>query len=205
MALAAAAIGGLASGGANLISSLGTAGIQYAAGKSLQSSEQTYNQNVMSRAESAYTSVGLPKFLAYSGNSGAAHLPGQQFQVRGGNFYSSGLVGQSLPVFSTPMQQYTHQGRPGATIGPPEEERDQSFGNNFNMQPRNFWSGTSGKNQFNFYSQNDRAGLGSGRYGITMQNSPTTSSNVPAHRSAAGLLNTPPTHYPNGSAFYAHG
>lgn len=119
MAAALAAV----AGASNVLASLGSTAIQSGTSIALQQNEQSYNQNVMSRAEDAFTSAGLPKFLAYSGgNSESTHLPGQQFQLRGSNFYSAGLVGQNVPFLSTPYQAFTHTGRPTAAISNPNTE-----------------------------------------------------------------------------------
>lgn len=77
----------------------------------------------MDTATKAFTDVGLPKYMAYTGNSGSLHLPGQQYHVSGSNFYSAGLVGQSVPFLSTPYQAFTHTGRPNTTVNQPSERR----------------------------------------------------------------------------------
>lgn len=185
MAAAAAAVG-LASAGSNLVSSLSTAGIQAFASEKLQSNEQTYNLGIMSHIEDTYANAGLPKYLAYSGGQQKDSLPGQQFQVRGGAYYSAGLVGQNLPVFPSQYSQYEHQGRPGDTGRmyanvPPWNE----VGEENNMQNLN-------------RGQNDRLGLGNGRYfvrgqtqyplGYTAVNNPTGNRQVAAHQQAARIF-----------------
>lgn len=105
-------VGNAVAGGSNIIASLGSTGIQSMTSLKMQENEQNYNKSVMDRAEKAYTDVGLPKFQAYSGNSGANQLPGQQFHMRGSNYYSAGIVGQNVPFLSTPYQSFTHTGQP---------------------------------------------------------------------------------------------
>lgn len=122
--MAAAALAGAAvSGGSNIIASLGSTGLQSYTSLKLQSNEQDYNKGVMQTATKAFTDVGLPKYMAFTGNSGGLHLPGQQFHVTGSNFYSAGLVGQSVPFLSTPYQAFTHTGRPNNTVNTPTERR----------------------------------------------------------------------------------
>lgn len=176
--MAAAAAAAIGSAGSNLLGSLGTAGIQAATSMKLQSNEQEFNTGVMNRAENAFSSAGLPKFMAYTGNSGSGglHLPGQQFQVRGGNYASAGLVGQNVPFISTPMQSYTQTGRPngGSAIRPWNE-----------IQKENEMGELS-----RFPSQNDRMGLGYGRYFMRggIINQPTTSRALATHVAARQAL-----------------
>lgn len=86
----------------------------------------------------AFTKYGLPEFMAYqSGNSGS--IPTMKFSLGGGNYQQGGPVGSNLPVFTTPYQQYLHQGTPNKQI--------------------NFVRGQAGT-----AGQNDRVGLGAGRY-----------------------------------------
>jgi hypothetical protein len=115
MAAAAAGVAAI-SGASNFATSLASTGLQVYASKSLQQNEQQFNTNVMSRAEKAFTDVGLPKYQAYTGNSGNLQLPGQQFHIVGSNFYSAGLVGQNVPFLSTPYQSFTHTGRPNESV-----------------------------------------------------------------------------------------
>lgn len=152
-----AAVAALAAG-ASITSSLGTAGMQIY-GNSLNNQQQLSNANSMAdRAEGAYTSAGLPKYLAWSDSSSGNSLPGQRFQVAGANFYSAGPVNSNLPVYSTSASQMTHNStpRPNANIRPPEQFNVD--GNNIEMNQRgriNFVPGLG---------QNDRMGLGFGRY-----------------------------------------
>jgi hypothetical protein len=201
---AIAAIGGLIAGGSNMISSLGSTAIQAGTSMALQSHEQSYNSSVMDRVEKAYTSVGLPKFMAYSGGANnSMQLPGQQFHVRGSNFYSSGLVGQNVPFLSTPYQTYTHTGRPS-----------ESTNNSYNAVPpwnepgeNNEMSNLSGNTSYMnlpinraFMSQLNSAGTGemsrmptsiftrTNFNNNTVLNHQTSDRNVDAHRTAANLL-----------------
>lgn len=187
--MAAALIGAAVSGGSNILSSLGTAGIQSATSVGLQSSEQSFNQNVMSRAENAFTSVGLPKYMAYGG-SDDTHLPGQQFQLRGGNFYSAGLVGQNVPFLSTSYQALTHTGRPNVTNPP-----NNALGKNNEMGIAS--SSRPGLGYVNFVKGSDSTMPGTSRQPprISMINNPVGTYNsdkqLMNHAMAAKYLNNP--------------
>lgn len=140
-ALLASVAGSAVAGGSNMISSLGTAGIQAGVNYGMQQSAQDYNDKIIKGATDSFTKYGLPEFMAYqsggSGNSGT--IPAMKFSLGGGNYQQGGPVGSNLPVFTTPYQQYLHQGTPNKQI-------------NFVRAG----AGTSG--------QNDRVGLGAGRY-----------------------------------------
>lgn len=155
--MAAALAGAAVSGGSNMVSSLGTAGMQGAIGLKMQQNEQNYNDSVINRAVQSFTKYGLPEFNAFqSGNSN--QLPAMKFSLGGGNYQKGGPVGSNLPVFTTPYQQYFHQGTPNkVTNNSPSAHfnRDANGGDgavSFNIGGRNY------------VGQGDRLGLGNGRY-----------------------------------------
>lgn len=157
MAMAAALAGAAVSGGSNILSSLGTAGIQAGTGLKMQQNEQDYNDTVINRAVSSFTKYGLPEFNAFqSGNNN--QMPSMKFSLGGANYYQGGPVGSNLPVFTTPYQQYFHQGTPAKQKTP---SPSAVFNRNAN--------GGDGSVSFrfgntSFAGQTDRAGLGTGRY-----------------------------------------
>lgn len=134
---AALLAGSVISGGSNIAASLGSTGLQSYTSLKLQQNEQSYNQKIMSTATKAYTDAGLPKYMAFSGNSGGFHLPGQQYHVTGSNFYSAGLVGQSVPFLSTPYQAFTHTGRPNNTVNQQDTGRRAGLGQYSQVRPWN--------------------------------------------------------------------
>ncbi|AOC55073.1 ORF3 [Duwamo virus] len=167
--MAAAAIGATAAAGAsNIVSSGLTAGLQIY-GNSLNNSQQfAYNDSVISRAEHAFTDNGLPKYMAYQSNSGTT--PTKMYQISGGNFYSAGPVNSNLPMYTTTAQQAFHAAapRPNARVGPGEPAIPNwgDIHNGMPMVP---------------VGQNNRQGLGFGRYNIAnnfVQGGPMLNANV---------------------------
>jgi hypothetical protein len=160
MAMVAALAGAAISGGSNMVSSLGTAGIQAGSGMIMQDKDQKYNDTVINRAVQSYTKYNLPEFNAFqSGNNN--QMPATKFSLGGGNYFHGGPVGSNLPVFTTPYQQYFHQGTPNKPPTPSPTARFNRSGN-----------GGDGSVTFNiggreFAGQNDRLGIGNGRYSAT--------------------------------------
>lgn len=183
MAAAAAAVAGISSG-SNLLGSLGTAGLQIY-GNTLNNQQQYSNTlNLGKYAESAYQEAGLPRYLAWE-NGGSSSLPGQKYQVAGANFYSAGPVNSNLPFYSSSTSQFTHNStpRPNANQGARIPPWNEPQGNNEMIQ---FVRGQG---------QNDRLGLGFGRYGGPnnfVQGGPMLAAaaqrNQPAHIAAARAL-----------------
>lgn len=139
---------GAVSGGSNMISSMGSAGIQQGASEKLQENDQNFSREMAGRAESSFTSVGLPKYMAYSGGAQTnTSLPGSQFHLHGSNYFNAGLVGQSVPFISTDYQTLTHTGKPENPNSP-------------NSRPIR----APQQSGMNYMGQFDRVGLGSGRY-----------------------------------------
>lgn len=107
---AAAAAGALVSGGSNIVASGITAGLQIY-GNSLNNQQQYNNTlGIAKYAESAYTEAGLPRYMAWGGNSNS--LPGTQYHIGGGNFYGSGPVNSNLPMYTTNYSQMAHASTP---------------------------------------------------------------------------------------------
>lgn len=158
----------------NTASSSSTAGLQIL-GNYLGNAQNLANQQtLMSHVENTFKESGLPRYMAYTGTG---DMPQNRYQVSGGNFYSAGPVNSNLPTFTTQAQQDTHSGRPGRPYEavPP-----------FNQLGPN--------NEMRVLGQNDRQGLGFGRYNI--QNNfvaggvmtAATPRNAAAHQAAARIL-----------------
>lgn len=155
MAAAALAAAGpsIAAGGSNIISSGLTAGLQIY-GNQLNNQQQfDYNDSVISRAESAFTDAGLPRYMAYQSNSGST--PTKMYQVAGGNFYSAGPVNSNLPTYTTTAQQAFHSASPR-----------QNVRNNDNQPAIPHWGDLHDGLPMVPIGQNDRQGLGFGRYNL---------------------------------------
>lgn len=111
--MAAAAIGmAAAQGGSNMISSLGTAGIQMAGASMMQDKQMSFTREMADRVEGTFTSGGLPKFMAYQGGSSMNNWPVNMFQTAGQNFQVGGPVNANLPVYTTPFSQYSGMSKP---------------------------------------------------------------------------------------------
>lgn len=129
-----------ASAGSNMISSLGTAGIQ--AGTAIQTNNTNLNfqNSVIDRGEKAFQQIGLPKAFYYAGNNITS--PNTMIHLGGQNFYEQSGVNANLPYFNTsPYMQYNKAGTPKA-LG-----KTQASSSTIQQ------------------GQNDRMGLGNGRYG----------------------------------------
>lgn len=176
--MAAAIAGAVAAAGSNLLGSLGTAGMQWAGGKDIANTQMNFNSSMADRAEKSFTDAGLPKYYAYTSGNGI--LPAEKYQVAGSNFMSGGPVNSNLPVWTTPMQMETKSARPRP---------------NANIPP---WNQLGPENEMRqlppapFRGQNDRLGLGNGRYagnfvqgGVMLNAIPR---NVAEHRAFAGAL-----------------
>jgi len=177
--MAAALAGSLVSGGSNITASGLTAGLQILGNTINNNQQQSYNDTVIKRAETAFTDSGLPRYLAYSSNT---NMPTQKFQLQGGNFYSAGPVNANLPTYTTQAQQYTH-------TAAPREPRNQGARippvNNFEMNEIPRVNGVP-------IGQNDRQGLGFGRYagnfvqgGVMLETRPR---DIQQHQQAARFL-----------------
>lgn len=154
-AMLPALLGAGVSGGSNMVSSLGTAGMQGYFGQKMQSSQQDYNTNIMNTAIKSYTDVGLPKYLAFQGGSGN-DLPAMKYSMGGGNFWTGGPVNSNLPTMTTPYQQYSHLGTPKPSynrVGPRE------------LGESNEMDTFRGQAFVRAGGQTDRLGLGYTRYG----------------------------------------
>lgn len=182
--MAAAAAATAASGASNILSSGLTAGLQIL-GNTLNNQQQYGNTlGVMGHVEDTFAKGGLPKYMAYMGN-GSSELPQNRYQVSGGNFYSAGPVNSNLPLYTTTPQQYTHSGAP-------------RFNNNVNNpgQYNNVppFNNIANNNEMRVLGQNDRVGLGNGRYNIAnnfVAGGVMTAAiprNAAAHQQAARLL-----------------
>lgn len=139
--MAVAAMAGAAiSGGSNMISSLGSAGIQSAT--ALESNKQNidFQNSVISRGEQAFEDIGLPKASFWSGSQ--FQQPNTMFHLGGSNFYEGSGVNANLPTFTTsPYPQYNHSGKPSTlssanrNLGPRGNFGDESRpGLGFNSQ-----------------------------------------------------------------------
>lgn len=179
---AAALAGNLAAGGSNIVSSGLTAGLQILGNQMNNQQQQQYNEHVINRAEGAFTEAGLPRYMAYSSNQSSL-MPTQKFQIQGGNFYSAGPVNSNLPAYTTVAQQYTHSAGP----------RDTNNNNRQYGEVRPF-NELFADNPMRPLGQNDRQGLGFGRYNLannfvaggTM--TAANNRNVQLHQEAARVL-----------------
>lgn len=96
------------SAGLGLASGLIQTGVNYLSAKSLLSQQaelQRQNFDYMTnKAENAYTSSGLPSWLAFSGGAGAQAFPHQSQAVNGSNFFTSSLPGNTSQLAWTGSQ-----------------------------------------------------------------------------------------------------
>lgn len=191
--MAAAAIAGAAvSGGSNIASSLGTAGLQIY-GNSLNNQQQYENTLKLSQhAEGAFEEAGLPRYMAYTG--GDSGMPGSKYQVAGGNFYSSGPVNSNLPAYSTAIPQLTHQSTPRPSANNTMSNNNTPRRGVEIPPPPNMLGNAQSGELINFVRQNevplafrgqdDRVGLGAGRYTFQRFNAGNTTAFSPSVLSA---------------------
>lgn len=99
---------GLASAGIGVGSSLLSGGLNYLYAKSLineQATAQRTNFDYMTnKSESAFTSAGLPSWLAFTGGRGMQAFPNQSTNMGGQNFFSSALPGNTSSLAWTGSQ-----------------------------------------------------------------------------------------------------
>lgn len=99
---------GLASAGIGVASGLISGGLNYLYAKNLinqQAAAQRTNFDYMTnKAENAFTSQGLPSWLAFTGGAGAGMLPKTSQSLGGQNFFTSALPGNTSQLAWTGSQ-----------------------------------------------------------------------------------------------------
>lgn len=156
MAAIGAAIG-LGTAAGNLASSLGAAGIQSATAQSINSKNIDFQNSVINRGVDSYKSVGLPEAMYWSNEK--LTQPNTMFHLGGQNYAEGMGVNSNLPVFTTSMQQYNKAGRAGPISS---TNRMQPQSSSKSMSKEVVVGASNGST--NMPGQNDRAGLGVGRY-----------------------------------------
>lgn len=165
-AAAAAAVlgGGLLSAGSQLGASLGTAAMQSNTAKETNTQNINFQKSVIDRGESSFTELGLPRAMYWNGNTLGS--PNTLIHLGGTNFYESSGINANLPYFSAnPYSQLSHYAKPNMKqmnssqnfVRPNRPEPSVSFNSQTQGVTINGLGGI-------YAGQNDRVGLGAGRY-----------------------------------------
>lgn len=122
---------------------------------SRQQADINYNKWNITNRESAFTDSGLPRFMAYQG-ANSQSMPQARSHLGGNSYIDTGYVGQKNNSTNTSMQQMMGYGSGNqisaqSPIVPTEPTSRQNF------VPPGGDAGALG-------GQNDRVGLGAGRY-----------------------------------------
>lgn len=163
-AAAAAMVGGsMLSAGSQLGASLGTAAMQSNTAKETNTQNINFQNSVISRGESSFTELGLPRAMYWNGNTLGS--PNTLIHLGGTNFYESSGINANLPYFSaSPYSQLSHYAKPSLK----QTSSTQNFVSSKPSPSVSFNSKTQGvtiNGLGNLYSgQTDRVGLGAGRY-----------------------------------------
>lgn len=152
MAVAAALVGSALIGSTSTIaSSLGAAKMQADSAASLSQKNIDFQKSVIDRGEKSYSDAGLPKFAFWGGQS--FNTPNTLSHLGGSNYASSYGVNANLPYYSTQVSQWSHLAKPLPKGG--TTSRAPTFtGARYDAQ----------SDSASLIGQNDRLGLGFGRY-----------------------------------------
>lgn len=156
--VAASAVGSTIAGLATYAATATAAIKQSNTAKETNQTNLDFQNSVIGRGEKAFTDVGLPRAMYYSGNSIAS--PNTLVHLGGQNFYEQSGVNANLPYIGvSPYTQYNHAG----SVKPVNSTQMTSQGpattkNNSNLMNvgQTFVKEVQG--------QTDRVGLGAGRY-----------------------------------------
>lgn len=173
--IAAAVAGSAIAGGATYAATKSAADTQSKTAVDTNTTNLNFQKSIIDRGEKSFTDIGLPSAMYWGGNT--VRSPNTLVHLGGQNFYEQSGVNSNLPfIGSSPYTQYNHAGQP-RTIGNNSTNlatKQGGINSSSPGEPIQFVRGSG---------QNDRLGLGAGRYSAVP---PPASDNTRAVQATVG-------------------